>query len=205
MPNLTAARLSDEVGPRRSDPSAGLSLRLHPADLRYSCRQRVTCRPSPCGRLSWPRTTMAALFPWGSPPVGNPVFRADFTFERLVGSRLIPLNSPLVVAGRPDLARSRRTSLACQPHPVLNRISGDSFISAWGFGFKQFSLSHETRACEAAFIAVNPALRFSCHAIFAPPFRARLRHWPRDFGQVPTASSSDEISRDTAHRPRTRP
>src|SRR5262249_39854696 len=31
----------------------------------------VTCLPSPCGRLSRPRTTMETPLPWGSPPEGQ--------------------------------------------------------------------------------------------------------------------------------------
>ena len=33
-----------------------------------------TCGPSPCGRLSRPRTTTATPSPWASRPVGDPVF-----------------------------------------------------------------------------------------------------------------------------------
>ena len=31
----------------------------------------VTCPPSPCGRLSRPRTTTGAPLPWGRPPRVN--------------------------------------------------------------------------------------------------------------------------------------
>ena len=40
-------------------------LRIHPSS---------TCGPSPCGRLSRPRTTTATPSPWASRPVGDPVF-----------------------------------------------------------------------------------------------------------------------------------
>ena len=55
----------------------------------------------------------------------------------------------------------------------------------------------------AVSVAITPLHAFARHAIFAPSFRIRLRRWSRDFGQVPTASGGDEISRDAAHHERT--
>src|SRR4051795_6735136 len=37
-------------------------------------RSSDTCGPSPCGRLSRPRTTTTTPSPWASRPVGDPVF-----------------------------------------------------------------------------------------------------------------------------------
>jgi hypothetical protein len=48
--------------------------RLLPFRLPPSYCRRDTCGPSPCGRLSRPRTTMTAPSPWASQPVGDPVF-----------------------------------------------------------------------------------------------------------------------------------
>ncbi len=59
---------------------------------------RITCRPSPCTRLSrapqpvvTPATTMAAPSPWPSRAVGDPVVRRHHTSEAEVGAPLIPL------------------------------------------------------------------------------------------------------------------
>src|SRR5215213_11371793 len=47
--------------------------RLSPLRLPPSFDYRDTCGPSPCGRLSRPRTTTTAPSPWASPPEGDPV------------------------------------------------------------------------------------------------------------------------------------
>src|SRR4051812_14547057 len=54
---------------------------------------RLTCPPSPCVRLSrtpwWgvtPTTTMGTPSPWGSPPLGDPAFRAGMTFRTVAGA-----------------------------------------------------------------------------------------------------------------------
>jgi hypothetical protein len=59
---------------------------------------RITCRPSPCARLSrtpWPvvtpATPMAAPSPWPSRAVGDPVVRRHHTSEAEGGAPRIPL------------------------------------------------------------------------------------------------------------------
>src|SRR3954447_14301573 len=71
----------------------------------------VTCSPSPCERLSrspwWdatPTTTTGTPLPWGSRPVGNPVFRHRGTSESDVGPPLIPFNE--LIARRPSTGAS---------------------------------------------------------------------------------------------------
>jgi len=55
------------------------SCRLLASHLPSRLLSRPACLPSPGGRLSRPRSTTEAPFPWGSRPLGNPVFRASLT------------------------------------------------------------------------------------------------------------------------------
>ena len=52
---------------------------------------RSTGLPSPCGRLSRPRTTTGAPSPWGFPPLGDPAFRVGMTFRTVAGALFVTL------------------------------------------------------------------------------------------------------------------
>ena len=60
----------------------------HPCDSAVSTisiTNRDTEPPSPCRRLSRPRSTVGFSLPWGSPPLGNPVFHHHSTYRAPLG------------------------------------------------------------------------------------------------------------------------
>jgi hypothetical protein len=58
--------------------------------LPHSFSFRSTCHPSPCGRLSRPRTTTMTPSPWGSRPLGDLEFLRIRTYQHDLGLLLIP-------------------------------------------------------------------------------------------------------------------
>jgi hypothetical protein len=71
---LSSALSSCAIGNKPDEQSRRPALfRLLPLRLPLSFGHRGTCGPSPCGRLSRPRTTTTAPSPWASRPVGDPV------------------------------------------------------------------------------------------------------------------------------------
>src|SRR5262249_6513883 len=86
----------------------------------------VTCPPSPCGRLSRPRTTTGTPLPWGSPPEGQS--RAALIHHVLARFRL---STHPYARTRCPMSPSRTTTgrlpnLVVENHHVNQRCSGVS-------------------------------------------------------------------------------
>jgi hypothetical protein len=79
---------------------------------------QVTCPPSPCGRLSRPRTTMGTPLPWGSHPEGNPEVLRFGTYQHGLGRPLIPTPEFITRYLTRRLCRRQRPNL---PHGVTLR------------------------------------------------------------------------------------
>ena len=114
----------------------------------------LTCPPSPCGRLSRPRTTTGTPSPWGSPPVGDPAFRARTTVRTVVGALFVtlrlatPTQSPGACREWKSKIRSRRIrrrlSLTIMGTIGRKPSCPICLIAVWSLGFMQFSF-HQCR------------------------------------------------------------
>jgi hypothetical protein len=133
-----------------------------------------TCLPSPCGRLSRPRTTTEAPLPWGSRPVGNPAFihrkhdlRLRHPFRTLFAGSLPAAHRP-----RDPCVVNFRTG---EPMASLYRCHisrGELFTAGyWGSGSLAFAIS--LRSCETKSRMHLPALLAStacgCPLWLSPP------------------------------------
>ena len=84
-------------------------------------RLRSTCPPSPCGRLSRPRTTTGTLSPWGRPRRGlQPFRRSRFSHHVTYVDWFRSPTHPLNRVHLPDrcIGRSCRPSDGCDRHPI---------------------------------------------------------------------------------------
>src|SRR2546430_670873 len=119
----------------------------------------VTCLPSPCGRLSRPRTTTETPLPWGSPPEGQS--RAAPTHHVLARCR----------SSTHPYARTRCPMLHSRATPEHLRDSGSSAATLasvvtgclWpqpGLDFKQSSFDHAARAWQSVHSAGGPLSAF---------------------------------------------
>src|SRR5215813_1841976 len=91
-----------ERGPNYPPPTTAVPpfwpFRISRSRIRF---KRFPCHPWPYdwfSQSSWqvvtPATTTVTPLPWGSRPVGNPVFRHHETYERHVGASHITLMRP---------------------------------------------------------------------------------------------------------------
>ena len=115
----------------------------------------LTCPPSPCGRLSRPRTITGTPSPWGSPPVGDPAFRARTTFRTVVGALFVTLRLATPTQS-PGACREWKSKI--RSHRIRRRLSltitgtigrkpscPTCLIAVWSLGFMQFSFHHAVR------------------------------------------------------------
>jgi len=115
----------------------------------------LTCPPSPCGRLSRPRTTTGTPSPWGSPPVGDPAFRARTTSRTVAGALFVtlrlarPTQSPGACREGKSKIRSHRVRRS-RSLTIMGTIGRQPscptcLIAVWSLGFMQFSFHHAVR------------------------------------------------------------
>jgi hypothetical protein len=184
---------------RRTTPSAS---RL-PGSLPF----RSTCPPSPCGRLSRPRTTTGAPSPWGSRPTGDLALPWRCTSERGLGRPLIPT---------PDELRRYPTARACAPRcPKGTYAMASREVSLVtglrmgrsGLDFKQSSLGPATRVLRDTGSLTSPFP--ASPACSGPPYLSVVSQ-PDDPGSSPESLLSAKgiqhqvARRTTASQPRVR-
>jgi len=152
-------------------PVAGFSGgQLLASRLPCSLLFRSTCPPSPCGRLSRPRTTMRAPSPWGSRPTGDLVLLSRSTSERGLGRPLIP--TPDDIRRYPP-ARACVTSYPQATHAVASlpvSLMTGLRMGRSGLDFRQSSFGHATRVLRNCGFADLPALRVSGMLWSSVPF-----------------------------------
>jgi hypothetical protein len=133
---------------------------------------RITCRPSPCARLSrapWPvvtpATTMAAPSPWPSRAVGDPVVRRHHTSEADVGAPLIPFPGRTGQCPTREGAGALRFMPPHRPAPVVRRSFRRVLTFTtwdWGSSSLAFTLSAGSNAAYRTASSGSRALLPAC-------------------------------------------
>jgi hypothetical protein len=150
---------------------------------------KVTCPPSPCGRLSRPRTTTGTPLPWGSPSEGQSraalirhvLARVRSSTHPYARTRCPMSHSRATTGGLRDLGSSAVTLSSvlgrAVPEPSIDghdyrRSQGDAlwravFCCQPGLDFKQSSFDHVARALQSVHSAGGLPSAFP--AGFVPP------------------------------------
>ncbi len=133
----------------------------------------LTCPPSPCGRLSRPPTTTGTPSPWGSPPVGDPAFRARTTLRTVAGALFVTLR----------LATPTQSPGACREWKSKIR----SHRIRWRLSLTIMGTIGRKPSCP---ILSNCSLVTGVHAIQLSPCRPGLGgHAPRMVSEYPAFSN----------------
>ena len=160
----------------------------------------LTCPPSPCGRLSRPRTITGTPSPWGSPPVGDPAFRARTTFRTVAGALFVtlrlatPTQSPGACRERKSKIRSHRISwrLSLTIMGTIGRKPSCPIclIAVWSLGFMQFSLHHAVRVSTGRPLGWFSGFPPSRTYLFPSSFRLQVGSMTQRYHAQPLPSNS---------------
>lgn len=170
----------------------------------------LTCPPLPCGRLSRPRTTTGTPSPWGSPPVGDPAFRARTTSRTVAGALFVTLRSVRPTQS-PGACREWKSKIPS--HRVGRRLSPTTMgtigrqpscpiclIAVWSLGFMQSSFHHAVRVSTGLPFGWFPGIPPSRTCYF-PPWLSPSGGFddPEVSRSTPPECLGDRSSRDAAH------
>jgi len=168
----------------------------------------TTCRASPCERLSrspWcdvtRTTTITTPSPWGSRPVGNPVFRHRGTYQE---RRRLPTHILECTHCASSIRTGRTTSESLtrgfRRHRRSDVLPKSVRFRHWTLGFRQSSFSPIAQALQSNSVHVFRCPLLYRHAVVPSPFRVQVSRSPRSHcPELRPPLVAIHSARDTAH------